>query len=53
MVDASLSLIKKSRKSFENPYAHLDGEGGFDGIVNSPDYLHATANEISKSRALL
>lgn len=53
MVEASLTLIKRSRKSFENPYAHLDGEGGFDGIVNSPDYSLASAKEISKGRELL
>ena len=26
-------LIKKSRELYQNPYAHLDGEGGFDAIV--------------------
>lgn len=34
-VEASASAIKASRESLENPYAHLDSEGGFSSIERS------------------
>jgi len=36
-----LDAIRQARIRLGNPYAYLDGEGGFDGLLPTPPSLHA------------